>query len=184
MMEMDPQLDPRRPIVEVMARLGRETQLHVDERERHFEITDAVTVGISMILIILAIFNVYNVHVLYTDLDKIVGNMEGMLENLDRVDKDMGIVADRVDAFDRHIAHMRNITSHVTSVTTRLPRMTANMTSMAANMAQIETDMSHLSLAVHSITPSMMQMTNNMAVMRHNVKEIADPMGSMNPLMP
>ena len=34
--------DPRRAIVEVMARVGRETQYHLDERERHFRITDGV----------------------------------------------------------------------------------------------------------------------------------------------
>lgn len=184
MMDMDPELDPRRPIVEVMARLGRETQLHLDERERHFKITDGVIIGISVILIILAIFNVYYVRVLYTDLDKIVDNMELMLGNLERVDKDMVIVADHVDAFDKHITHMESITSHVTSVTTRLPPMRDNMQSMAVNMGVIEKDMVQLSQAVHSITPSMMQMTNNMAVMRHNVREIARPMGSMNPMMP
>ena len=32
--------DSRRGIVEVIARLGRETQLHLDERHRHFRITD------------------------------------------------------------------------------------------------------------------------------------------------
>ena len=184
MVDMEPGVDPRRPIVEVMARLGRETQLHVDERERHFKITDGVIIAISVILIILAIFNVYYVRVLYTDLDRIVDNMELMLGNLNEVDEDMAMVADRVDAFDRHMKHMGSITSHVTSVTTRLPRMEANMQSMAANMAMVERDMVQLGRAVHSITPSMMQMTNNMAVMRHNVKEIAKPMGSMNPMMP
>jgi len=184
MMDIPPELDPRRPIVEVMARLGRETQLHLDERERHFKITDGVIIGISVVLIILAIFNVYYVRVLYTDLDKIVENMDLMLTNLGKVDEDMVVVAERVDAFDRHVSHMASITSHVTSVTGQLPQMNDNMRSMSANMALVERDMVHLSRAVHSITPSMMQMTNNMAVMRHNVQEIAKPMGSMNPMMP
>ena len=183
-MDMDPELDPRRPIVEVMARLGRETQLHLDERERHFKITDGVTIGISVVLIILAIFNVYYVRVLYTDLDRIVGNMELMLDNLTEVDQDMAVVAERVDAFDRHIGHMTSISAHVASVTGQLPPMDQEMGAMAANMRLIEQDMVNLSHAVHSITPSMKQMTNNMAVMRHNVQQIARPMGSMNPMMP
>ena len=183
-MEMKPELDPRRPIVEVMARLGRETQLHLDERERHFKITDGVIIGISVILIVLAIFNVYYVRVLYTDLDRIVNNMDLMLGNLGKVDDDMSVIAERITAFDGHIRHMASITTHVTNVTGQLPGMNDNMRSMAANMALIERDMADLSLAVHSITPSMMQMTNNMAVMRYNVHEIARPMGSMNPIMP
>jgi len=184
MADMDMQVDPRRPIVEVMARLGRETQLHLDERERHFKITDAVIIGISVILIILAVFNVYYVRVLYKDLDGIVGNMESMLSSLNRVDADMAIVADRIDAFDRHIAHMGPITSNVVSITTQLPLMHANIDSMAGNMALIEQDMTQLSQAMHSITPSMAQMTRNMGVMRHNVRQISRPMGAMNPILP
>jgi len=184
MVEMDPQLDPRRPIVEVMARLGRETQLHIDERERHFQITDAVIIGISVVLIILAVFNVYYVRVLYTDLDKIVASMDSMLGSLQRVDQDMVVVADRVQAFDAHLTHMHTITEHVGSVTGRLPLMREDMDAMAANMHLIDQDMAQLSQAVRTITPSMVHMTRSMAVMRHNVRQIAIPMGSMNPIMP
>lgn len=184
MSDMEPQLDPRRPIVEVMARLGRETQLHLDEREKHFQVTDAVIIAISGVLIILAFFNIYFVQVLYNDMDEIVVNMESMLTNLDRVDQDMVVVADRVDALDGHISHMGSITSHVVSITTQLPRMHANITSMAGNMGLIKQDMVQLNQAVHSITPNMMQMTRNMGAMRHNVRQISKPMGSMNPLMP
>jgi hypothetical protein len=184
MAEIQKPVDPRRPIVEVMARLGRETQLHLDERERHFKITDAVIIGISVVLIILAVFNVYYVRVLYKDLDGIVGNMESMLSSLNRVDEDMAIVADRIDAFDSHIAHMAPITSHVVSITTQLPRMHANMRSMAGNMALVEQDMAQLNQAIHSINPSMVRMTHNMGVMRYNVRQIARPMGAMNPILP
>ena len=61
-------LDPRTPIVQVMARLGRETQLHLDERHRNFKITDKVILVISLLLVLLASVNVYYVRVLYRDL--------------------------------------------------------------------------------------------------------------------
>jgi len=64
--------DPRRAVIEVIARLGRETQLHIDERYRHFRITDSVILIISLLLVILAVFNVYYVRVLYQDLNGIV----------------------------------------------------------------------------------------------------------------
>lgn len=50
--------DPRRAVVQVIARLGRETQLHLDERYRHFRITDGVLLFTSVLLVILAVFNV------------------------------------------------------------------------------------------------------------------------------
>lgn len=177
-------VDPRRPIVEVMARLGRETQLHLDEREHHFKITDAVITAISVVLIILAIFNVYYVRVLYTDLENIVGTMQSMLTSLERVDEDMQVVAGHVAAFDRHITHMDAINAHVSAVTQRLPQMRADMDLMTADMAFIEADMHHLAGAVGSITPGMVRMTQSMALMRHNVRQIAKPMGSMNPVLP
>lgn len=179
-----PDLDPRRPIVEVMARLGRETQLHIDERERHFKITDGVIIAISVILIVLAVFNVYYVRVLSNELDVIVDSMDGMLGNLQKVDADMAEVAGRVQAFDQHIQRMTPIQQNVAKVTDRLPVMSTDMDVMAANMQIIHQDMQVLGQAVSSITPSMTRMTQNMGVMRHNVRQIARPMGAMNPVLP
>ncbi len=183
-MDMPPELDPRRPIVEVMARIGRETQLTIDEREQHFKITDTVIGAISVLLIILGVFNIYFVRVLYDDLDNIVATMESMVTKLERVDKDMVEIADRIDAFEKHMQHMAPITGYVTSVTRRLPRMREDMVSMALNMQLINQDMVMLRTAVGTITPSMLQMTGNISLMRRDVYQIAKPMGSLNPILP
>ena len=90
-------VDPRSPIIQVMARLGRETQLHLDERHRHFKITDKVILVVSLLLVLLASVNVYYVRVLYRDLDGIVNNMDSMYRNLERVDFDMALIAQRVE---------------------------------------------------------------------------------------
>jgi len=58
------------------------------------------------------------------------------------------------------------------------------MSSMAGNMALVEQDMTELNQAIHSINPSMVRMTYNMGVMRYNVRQIARPMGAMNPILP
>jgi hypothetical protein len=183
-MDTPPPLDPRRPIIEVMARIGRETQLTIDEREHHFKITDAVIATISILLIILAIFNVYFVRVLYHDLDNIVVTMESMTDKLTQVDDDMAAVADRVEAFERHLQHMTPITGRMQAVTMRLPKMREDMVSMALNMDYINQDMSLLRNAVGSITPSMVHMTRTISIMRHDVRQISKPMGSMNPVLP
>lgn len=183
-MDMPPELDPRRPIVEVMARIGRATQLTLDEREQHFKITDTVIAAISVLLIVLAIFNIYYVRVLYSDLDNIVVTMESMMNKLNRVDDDMTVVADHVDSFDSHMKHMASITGHVTSVAGRLPKMREDMVSMALNMNLINQDMSLLRNAVGSITPNMLRMTRNIAYMRQDVRQISKPMGSLNPVLP
>ena len=184
MNQQSEKIDPRRPIIEVMARLGRETQLHLDERERHFKITDAVIIGISMILIVLAVFNVYYVRVLYGDLNHIVGTMESMHSSLGQVEQDMLVIADRVDNFDQHMQRLSSISEHVERISDQLPGIHANMQSMTSNMAQIDHDMGQLNQTMGGITPNMAQMSHNMDVMRHNIRQIAGPMGAMNPVMP
>ncbi|MCP5301339.1 MAG: translation initiation factor 2 [Chromatiaceae bacterium] len=177
-------VDPRSPIIQVMARLGRETQLHLDERHRHFKVTDAVILVISLLLVILACVNVYYVRVLYQDLNGIVENMESMYRNLSRVDHDMDMVAQRVQHFDRSIRYMSPIAEHMHVVTEVMPKIHASMETVGSDMLTINDDMAQVRGAMGSIAEQMHWMTVGMSVMRMNVHQIAGPMGSMNPVMP
>ena len=98
--------DPRRVMIEVFARLGRETQLHLDERHRHFKITDAVIIAISALLTIVAVFNVYYVHILYQDLSGIVSSMDSMHDNMQQVKGSMTSITENIGNFNEHMAHM------------------------------------------------------------------------------
>lgn len=181
---MTPADDPRRAIVEVMARLGRETQLHMDERYRHFKITDKVIIGISILLLVIAAFNVYNVWVLSRDLDGIVDNMYSMQQHLVKVDEDMTLIADTVELFDHHISYMHIISDNVGNLTASMPLVRQSMDSMTASMHQIDTDMSGMSHAMSEISLRMSHMTQGMAGMEYNVRQFSRPMGILNPIIP
>ncbi len=176
--------DPRRPIVEVMARLGRETQLHLDERHRHFQITDAVISIISLLLAILAIVNVYYVRVLYKDLDGIVTNMDSMYAHLRVVDKDMQVITDRFGRLDTHIQHMQPIEEHMRLLAEAMPYVRGNMHGITGNMLVIERDMGALSGAMATIDQRLFHINGAMSVMRENMRQISGPMGAMNPMFP
>lgn len=176
--------DPRRPIIAVMARLGRETQLHLDERDRHFRITDSVIIAISLILVVLAVFNVYYVKIVYTDLDGIVSNMDSMYRNLERVDADMNDIAARVGQFTDHLDHMEPITKSVTEMALVIPSVRLDMQSVTGTMQLIEQDMGMLGQNMMSIDQRVQQMTGGVALMRVNVRQIANPMSKMNPFLP
>jgi len=176
--------DPRRAIVEVMARLGRETQFHIDERYRHFRITDAVTIAVSVLLMILAVFNVYYVHVLYKDLDGTVSNMESMYERLKDVDADMAVITARFGGFDRQMQHMAPIGDHMAALARVMPRMRGNMDAMAKDMPTIEQQMGLVVPAMGSIEQRMNEMGAGVAIMRQNTVQMAAPMGFMNNFMP
>jgi methyl-accepting chemotaxis protein len=176
--------DPRRPIVAVMARLGRETQLHLDERYRHFRITDAVIIAISLVLVIAAVVNVYYVRVVYKDLDGIVSNMDSMHRKLVAVNDDMTVIADRFSRVAGHIEHMQPINAHVAGLAGTVPGIREDMDRVSGTMQSIEQNMGRLGRSMGAIDMRVQQMTGGVAVMRENVVQIARPMGKMNPFMP
>ena len=176
--------DPRRAVVEVIARLGRETQLHLDERYRHFRITDGVIILTSVLLVVLAVFNVYYVRVLYKDLDATVGNMESMYNHLVHVDADMELITGHMAAFDRHMNRMEPITGHMGSLTKTLPAMRGDMRVIAGEMTTIEQSMTQVAQGMNVIDQRVHLMNGGVAAMRENVRQIARPMGNMMPFMP
>jgi len=176
--------DPRRAVVQVIARLGRETQLHLDERYRHFRITDGVIIVTSLLLMILAVFNVYYVRVLYEDLNGIVANMDSMYGHLVHVDDDMNIIAEQMAAFDEHIEHLEPIHVNMVSLTNTMPGIQSNMNGISKDMLGIEQSMATVGNGMGIIDDRVYLMTGGVATMRHNVREIARPLGGMNSFIP
>lgn len=178
------QEDPRRAIVEVMARLGKETQFHLDERDRHFQITDLVIIVVSLVLVVLASLNIYYISVLYGDLGKIVSNMDSMYQHLMTVDQDMHSITLTVDRFDDHIQHMQPIHDHMESISLMMPKIRTDMDSLRDDMRLIQADMGMLGGAMTNIDQRIVQMKTGMSVMRTNMRKMANPMSIMNPMMP
>lgn len=176
--------DPRRAIVEVMARLGRETQLHVDERHKHFKITDKVIRYISILLLIVAVVNVSLVWLLSTNLDTIVNNMDSMRSRLVIIDDDMQYISTTVGKFDEHTAYMHTIANNIGSITTNLPLIRLNTDSFTVNMQSIDKEMEAMKKSIGEINGNMRGITNTMVGMEYNVRQFSKPMGAMNPLFP
>jgi hypothetical protein len=176
--------DPRRAIVEVMARLGRETQFHLDERHRHFRITDGVILVTSLLLVVVAVFNVYYVRLLYQDFNGIVSNMDSMHKHLVNVDADIAVITHHMASFEGHMEHMGPINAYMGSLATTLPKVRAHMHGIAGDMATIEESMGLVGRGMGVIDQRVHGMTGGVAVMRENVGQIARPMGNMMPFMP
>lgn len=176
--------DPRRAIVEVMARLGRETQLHIDERHKHFKITDKVIKRISILLLVVAFINVYLVWVLSRNMDGIVNNMDSMRNYLTKIDDDMTEIAITVEQFDNHITYMHVIANNIGNMTSSLPLIRINMDSMTESMQSIDHDMGGMKASVDDIGLNMYHMTSGMTGMEYNVRQLSKPMSVLNPIFP
>ncbi len=176
--------DPRRAIVQVIARLGRETQLHLDERYRHFRITDGVTIVTSLLLLILAVFNVYYIRVLYQDFNGIVANMDSMYSHLVDVDDDMNIITEQVAGFDAHLAHMEPVHANMVNLSETMPAIRASMDAISKDMFGIEQSMGLIGEGMGIIDQRVYLMTGGVATMRQNVRQFARPIGSMSSFFP
>lgn len=176
--------DPKRIVVEVVGRLGRETQIHLDERHHHFRITNLVIIAMSVVLMVLAVFNIYYIHILYQDLSGIVNSMDSMHTNLKDVRGNMVNISGKMNSISRNITHMDQINTHTASLTKTLPRISGTMHQMTGEMNTINSEMSQLGIGMINIDQRFGQMTGGVAVMRENVRQISRPMGSMNPAMP
>ena len=176
--------DPRRGIVEVMARLGQATQYHIDERYRHFKITDIVIYVTSALLVVLAMFNIYYIQVLYNDLQEIVVTMDSMHDKLRGIDGDMAAIAQQMDSMDWRIANMEPIAAHMTSIGSNMPRIGDAMDAITTHVGTIDRDMAPLGHGMLVIDQRVHGMLGAVAAIRNSVHQFTGPMGTMNPFMP
>lgn len=176
--------DPKRIVVEVVGRLGRETQLHLDERHEHFQLTNMVLLAVSILLAVVAVFNVYNIHVLYKDLSGIVNNMDSMHTNLKDINGNLTSITDKMELIETHMLHMDEINVQTRGLADSMPRLRKTMSRMTEGVDIIEQDMALLSGGMGNIDQRIGQMTGGVSVMRENVRQISRPMGFMNPIMP
>ena len=176
--------DSRRAWVEVIARLGRETQLHIDERYRHFRITDLVTIVVSVLLAVLALFNISYIQVLYNDLQEIVVAMDSMYGKLRGIDGDMAAIAQQMDSMDWRIANMEPIAAHMTSIGSNMPRIGDAMDAITTHVGTIDREMAPLGHGMLVIDQRVHSMLGGVSGIRNSVHQFAGPMGAMNPFMP
>ena len=176
--------DPRRLLVEMVARLGRETQLHLDERHHHFRINKQVVLIISLVLMIIAGFNIYYIRILWHDLNGIVDSMDSMHTNMQTVSGKMQDMTNNVMAFERYMRHMDHINLHTATMADLIPSISGSMQGMTVDVVQMEYDMRPMGQGMIVIDQRFGEMSVGVASLRHNMQEIARPMGSMNPFMP
>lgn len=176
--------DPRKAIVEVMARLGRETQLHIDERHQHFKVTDTVIKRVSVLLLVVAVINVSLVWVLSSNMDNIVNNMDSMRHKLIEIDEDMTFISQTVDRFDEHTAYMHTIANNIGLMTSNMPLVRINMDSMTDSILMIDKEMEGMKYSISTIDTSMRHMTMGMAGMQYSVRQFSKPMSTLNPIIP
>lgn len=176
--------EPKKILIEIVGRLGRETQLHLDEGHHHFRITNLVIWAISALLVVVAVFNIYFVSVLYQDLNGIVSNMGSMHTNLKGITHSMQSLTKKMESFEVHLEHMDNITNHTGEMTNLLPRIQGAMGDITKKVETIDRDMALVGNGMTNIDQRFGHMTNGVILMRENIRQLSRTMGTLNAFMP
>jgi len=176
--------DPRRALVEVIQRLGRATQLHLDERHRHFRITDIVIITTSLLLLVGAAFDVYHARVLYQDFNEIIENMYSMHDHLLGVDTDMTNITTNMKSFENHMGHMDSIDARMASMAKIMPQIRRNTQALSGDMASIEGHMDRVDQAMGILDSRIYAMTGGVGIMRNHMAQFARPMTGIAPFIP
>jgi len=176
--------DPRRTFVEMVGRLSQKTQMHLDEQQRHVEINKMIIISISILLMVLAAFNMYFVKVLYQDMNGIVSNMDSMHTNMMNVTKAMNSITADVESFEVHMRNMDDIVHNSAAMADMLPSISSDMTDMSTSMNTIDGNMGKMSYGMTIIDQRFGQMTGGVANMSNSVRQMSRPMGVMNPFFP
>ncbi len=176
--------DPRRAIVEVIQRLGRATQLHLDERHRHFRITDIVLITASLLILGGAAFDVYHARLLYQDFNEIITDMYAIHDHLIGVDNDMADITINMQAFDSHMTHMDNMNDRMKSMAATMPRIRENTRLMAGDMSSVEENMRLVGDAMLILDTRIHNMLGGVGIMRSHMNQFSRPMSAFTPFMP
>ncbi len=176
--------DPRRAVIEVIQRLGRETQFHIDERYRHFQITDVIIIATSVLLVVGAVFNVYHARLLYQDFNGMVANMYSMHDHLVTVDGDMATITANMNAFESHMSHMDSINARMASMASTMPQIRANTNAISSEMNSIEQSMEMVGRGMGVIDTRVHAMTGGVASMREGMGQFSRPVSGFLPFMP
>jgi len=164
--------------------LGRATQLHLDERHRHFRITDIVIITTSLLLLLGAAIDVYHARLLYQDFNDIISDMYTMQDHLVGVDTDMGDITKNMKSFDDHMNHMDSIAARMDSMSRIMPQIRANTLAMAGEMGSVEANMELVRNAMAILDSRIHAMTGGVGLMRDQMGQFARPMSGMAPFMP
>ena len=176
--------DPRRAVIEVIKDLGRATQLHLDERHRHFRITDIVIIATSLLLLLGAAFDVYHARVLYQDFNEIISDMYSMHDHLVGVDADMGDITANMKSFEDHMTHMDSIAARMESMSRIMPQIRGNTQAIAGEMASVEENMELVRNAMGILDSRINGMTGGVVMMREHMGQFARPLSGIVPFMP
>jgi methyl-accepting chemotaxis protein len=153
-------------------------EAHVSSLEKIYEVFaasakrwEAIVYPSLFAFIILAVYGFYLIYSLTSDVDKVVGEMKTISNNMVLISDNIGNMS----------GHVRVMSSSVETMTNSVVSMDSELGMQLVEMQQLNKNFSEMNRSVHIMTVAVNQMRRDMSVLNNNVSR---PMNFMNSFMP
>lgn len=160
------------------------SDLHVKERRRHFRITNIFVWIVSVLIFLIAVFNLYNIYYFYDETMEIIDTIHGLDNTVNDIGQTMKQITLSMSKFNNSMESMEGVYSDVASMSEVMPLMQSNMSDAGVDISYLNQNMSAISMDMNVIDYHLKSMLGNVMHIEQNIHQIAKPMGKFNSILP
>ena len=161
---------------------------HIDEHNvaglKRRAITNLLIRGITIMLIILAVVNLY----LLLDLDRtmraIVLSMDEMTGHFSAVSSEMVEVTTHTTNIGEHMNHLPSVEQSMAGINTEMGYMDHSIKSIDYNLTSVNSDLGAIDNNMIELNGRLYHLNYNVGFIRHDMHEISKPARFMNNFLP
>ncbi|MFK5893222.1 MAG: hypothetical protein QM504_08385 [Pseudomonadota bacterium] len=157
---------------------------HVQERRKHFRVTNFFVFIVSALLMIIAIVNMFYLYGFYQNTLRIIKTTHALDNTVIDISKSMNKIKQSMGKFNTHMSSMEGVYSDVSSISSVMPDMQKSMSSFQSNMNKMNRVMEFVNRDIQLIDFHLKGMTNSVSNLGSDMYKIARPMGMFNGMLP
>jgi len=157
---------------------------HVKERRKHFRITNLVVYIVSVLLLLIAVVNMFYLYDFYTNTIRIINTTHQLDKTVVVISSNMKKIEQNMDKYTKHMASMEDVYKDVSSISSVMPEMQNSMSTLQYSMSDMNKIMAFVNRDVQLIDFHLKGMTNKVSNLGIDMYKIARPMGKFNGMLP
>jgi len=167
-----------------LTKLENEAERHRGARFYHMRRTNIWVRFVTIVTVILTLFNAYYISNLYDHFLSIVDNVSSLNHKVVNISSDMISLTETMEKFDSHLTVMPVIDDSVASMAQHTTDMSINVADMLHDLETMNQDMDLIYSAIHGVNNNFGNMVQGIHLMSGNVRQMSRPMGFMNKFLP
>ncbi len=157
---------------------------HVKERRKSYRITNLFVITVAIFILMIAVANLYNLHGFYNETIVIVDTVNSLDSTVETISSSMISVTASMEKINRHVKDMEGVYLDVSAISGVMPLMQNNMALVGGDMGSINNGMDGINKNMNAIDFHLKSMSSNVSRIRYNIRQISEPMGKFNSMLP